>query len=109
MSRRRARSVDDMDDLLPDELIASSSGSTVKELKVIVDQLEEQLEEIVDKYEKKIQDLTSRLESIETDFIQVIEGLKNAQGGAAPAAGPSSTSQPSAPPSTGGSQPPSLG
>lgn len=101
MSRRRPRSVDSMDALLPDELIESSSGSTVNELKIIVDQLEEQLNEIVQKYEKKIEDLTERLESIETDFIQVIEGLGSPQGSPAPSA--------SSPPPTGGSKPPSLG
>ncbi|MCH8906924.1 MAG: hypothetical protein IH840_07525 [Candidatus Heimdallarchaeota archaeon] len=80
MSRRR-KTVDDLDALLPNELIETSAGSTVGELKTIVTQLESQMEEMIDKYENKIQQLTDRLESIETDFKQVVDALSGAGGG----------------------------
>ena len=84
MSRRR-RSLDDLDDLLPNELIETASGSTVAELSSIVKELETQMEDVIEQYESKITDLTDRLESIEKDFKQVIEALKS---GGSPSSGP---------------------
>ena len=101
MSRRRPRKLDDLDDLLPNELIESTGGSTVIELKEIVNQLEEQMEEMIGSYEKRIEDLTNRLESIEDDFKQVLNALDGSGGSSpAPAAAPA-TSGPSTGPSTG--------
>lgn len=78
MSRRqKRRTVDDLDDLLPSELIETSRGSTVNELSDIVSSLEKQMEEVVGKYEDRITDLNDRLESIEKDFKQVVEALKS--------------------------------
>jgi len=88
MSRRR-KTVDDLDALLPSEMIESSGGgATVAELKSIVTQLESQMEEMIGKYEKKITDLNDRLESIETDFKQVVEALGGSGGGGGPPAPP---------------------
>lgn len=77
MSRRVRRTVDDMDDLLPSELIETTTASTTADLVSIVAGLENQMEEMVDKYEKQIQELSERLESIENDFKQVVEALKS--------------------------------
>lgn len=76
MSRRR-RSLEDLDDLLPNELIETSSGSTVADLSSIVKELEAQMKNVIDQYESKIADLTDRLESIEKDFKQVVDALKS--------------------------------
>jgi chaperonin cofactor prefoldin len=92
MSRRRHRSLDDLDDLLPNELIETTSGSTVVELKAIVDQLEEQMDEMIENYEKRIKDLSERLESIENDFKQVLEAL---DGTSSAPASPAPTQAPS--------------
>ena len=81
MSRRgKRRTVDDMDDLLPEDLIAGTSGSTIAELNSIVESLEKQLADMTQKYERRIADLTNRLESIESDFKQVIETIKSSSG-----------------------------
>ena len=77
MSRRVRRTVNDMDDLLPSELIETTSSSTTADLANIVTELEKQMDEIVDKYENQIQELSNRLESIENDFKQVVEALKS--------------------------------
>ncbi|MCE7734570.1 MAG: hypothetical protein GPJ54_06820 [Candidatus Heimdallarchaeota archaeon] len=77
MSRRVRRTVNDMDDLLPNELIETTSASTTADLVTIVSELENQMEDMVDKYEKQINELSSRLESIENDFKQVVEALKS--------------------------------
>ena len=77
MSRRVRRTVNDMDDLLPSELIETTSSSTTADLASIVSGLENQMDEIVDKYEKQIEELSNRLESIENDFKQVVEALKS--------------------------------
>lgn len=77
MSRRVRRTVNDMDDLLPNELIETTSASTTADLVTIVSELENQMEDMVDKYEKQINALSSRLESIENDFKQVVEALKS--------------------------------
>ena len=66
-----------MDDLLPNELIETTSASTTADLVTIVSELENQMEDMVDKYEKQITELSSRLESIENDFKQVVEALKS--------------------------------
>lgn len=77
MSRRVRRTVNDMDDLLPNELIETTSASTTADLVTIVSELEDQMEDMIDKYEKQINELSSRLESIENDFKQVVEALKS--------------------------------
>ena len=77
MSRRVRRTVNDMDDLLPSELIETTSSSTTADLANIVTELEKQMDDIVDKYENQIQELSNRLESIENDFKQVVEALKS--------------------------------
>jgi archaellum component FlaC len=77
MSRRVRRTVNDMDDLLPNELIETTSASTTADLVTIVSELENQMEDMIDKYEKQINELSSRLESIENDFKQVVEALKS--------------------------------
>ena len=77
MSRRLRRTVNDMDDLLPNELIETTSSSTTADLASIVTGLENQMDDIVEKYENQIQELSNRLESIENDFKQVVEALKS--------------------------------
>ena len=77
MSRRVRRTVNDMDDLLPSELIETTSSSTTADLANIITGLEDQMEEMVKQYEKQIKELSDRLESIENDFKQVVEALKS--------------------------------
>ncbi|MHA2028059.1 MAG: hypothetical protein ACW99A_08855 [Candidatus Kariarchaeaceae archaeon] len=77
MSRRVRRTVNDMDDLLPSELIETTSASTTADLVSIVSELENQMDEMVEKYENQIKELSERLESIENDFKQVVEALKS--------------------------------
>lgn len=77
MSRRVRRTVNDMDDLLPSELIETTSSSTTADLGSIITGLESQMEEMVGKYEKEIKELSDRLESIENDFKQVVEALRS--------------------------------
>ena len=102
MSRRRHRSLEDLDDLLPSDMIEATGGSTVSELKTIVDQLEEQMGEMIESYETRIKDLTDRLQSIENDFKQVLEALDGGSGGG--------SASPTAPgPQIGGPTPPSTG
>ncbi len=114
MSRRRKRSLEELDDLLPNELIETTSGSTVIELKAIVSQLEKQVKEMIEKYEDQIDLLADRLESIESDFIQVVEALSPSGSGMIPTrpspTAPSSATGPQTPAaSSGGPKPPSLG
>ena len=66
-----------MDDLLPSELIETTSSSTTADLANIITGLEDQMEEMVKQYEKQIKELSDRLESIENDFKQVVEALKS--------------------------------
>lgn len=100
MSRRRHRNIEDLDPLLPNDVLTSTSGTTVNELQKIVDDLQKELDDVVEKYEGRISDLTERLELIETDFKQIIQSL-----GGTPAATPSAASPPG-PPSIGGASPP---
>ena len=107
MARRRNRSLNDLDDLLPNELIETTGGSTVIELKEIVDQLEGQMEEMIESYESRISDLSERLESIEEDFKQVLQALDGASGSSGPA--PPPTASGPAPSPAGPSSGPKLG
>ena len=103
MSRRRHRNIEDLDPLLPNDVLTSTSGTTVNELQNIVVDLQKELDDVVEKYEGRISDLTERLESIETDFKQIIQSLG---GTPAPTAASQPTAGPSGPPNIGGASPP---
>ena len=79
MARRKERIK--LGDLVPEEVIESTSHSTISELSNAIVDLERQLQESSKKYERKIQEITKKLETQQADFKNVLDAIERAKAG----------------------------
>jgi len=77
MFRKKAKSIDDVKEMLPNDLSDKSSDFNIVELENMVNDLESQIKSMKEGYEDGLRELNMRIRSMEDDFKYVIESLND--------------------------------
>ena len=77
MFRKKAKSIDDVKEILPNDLSDKSSDFNIVELENMVNDLENQIKNMKEGYENGLRELNMRIRSMEDDFKYVIESLND--------------------------------
>ena len=68
MFRKKAKSIDDVKEILPNDLSDKSSDFNIVELENMVNDLENQIKNMKEGYENGLRELNMRIRSMEDDF-----------------------------------------
>ncbi len=105
MSFRKKKKKVDLDDLLPDEVVAGNSLKTSEDLARIVEDLTTQLEEANAKFSTMLNDLKERIDLLEDDFKTVVKALAGPKSPSSSPPTQASTPQTTPPQNTGVGRP----